>query len=340
MNTPIKVCHFAASQGLGRGEVYVDLANAMAQSDLPIEVGLLVPKNARFRDRVDARVELMEYKAKDHRRNPRLWLEASKLIKQFDPDIVHSHFAKATSIYRGINFFLKKPFVATKHNPRKGAIYEKIEHVIAVSQAVKNSVRKNQATIIYNGIFPIKEPPENRHHGATLKLLSVGRLDPIKGYDLLLQALAQIQVPWELTILGEGNHRKTLEALSQSLGISDRVHLPGYCEDISEYMAACDAYIVSSHSEGCSVALLEAMHYAPLALSTNVGLAEELFPDWLTWDLYAPETLSKALEDYPALIKKYRNWVEPELPKFHMNNAVAQHIELYKSIIAAAHTKR
>jgi len=330
----MRVCHFAASRGLGRGEVYVDLINQMAQTRSDLDVALVAPHDALFRDRLDKRVTFLGYHAKDSRRNPLLWLEVRKLIKRFAPDLVHTHFAKATSIYRTIKPLVGVPYVATKHNPRKGRVYEQVPHAIAVAEVVRQSIGHDRVTVIHNAIVPVEVHRTPREPGQPLRLLAVGRLDPIKAYDKLIRALAVHDVPWTLDLVGEGEHRGALQAVVAELGLQDRVSLPGFASDIPARMANCDAFIMSSFSEGCSVALLEAMYYAPLVLSTPVGLAPELFPDWLLWDHDDPATLAGLFTDYDKLREQYAQWAQGVLPSFHMDACVRGHVELYNKLLA------
>jgi glycosyltransferase involved in cell wall biosynthesis len=328
----MKICHFAASRGLGRGEVYVDLVNRMAQTRDDLEIALLAPHDALFLDRLDERVQFLGYKAKDSRNNPLLWLECASLLRRYNPQLVHTHFAKATAIYRRIKPVVGIPFVATKHNPRKGRIYEKVSNVIAVADVVKQSIGHDRAAVIHNGIVPVQVDRVPREPVTPLRLLAVGRLDPIKAYDKLIRALAEYDQPWTLDLVGEGEHRGELEAVVQQLGLQDKVTLPGFDNNIPARMAACDAFLMSSFSEGCSVALLEAMHYAPLVLSTPVGLAPELFPDWLLWDHDKPTSLAPLFDEYDALRQRYAEWSADILPRFHMDACVAKHVELYQRL--------
>lgn len=329
----MKVCHFAASRGLGRGEVYVDLINRLAATRDDLDVALLAPHDALFRDRLDDRVQFLGYTAKDSRNNPLLWLGCASMMRRFNPDLVHTHFAKATAIYRRIKPVVGTPYVATKHNPRKGRVYEKVPNVIAVADVVKQSIGHGRVAVIHNGIVPVEVNHTPREPGQPLRLLAVGRLDPIKAYDKLIRALATYDQPWTLDLVGEGEHRGELEAVVQQLGLADKVTLPGFDEHIPQRMALCDAFIMSSFSEGCSVALLEAMHYAPLVLSTPVGLAPELFPDYLMWDHDDPATLAPIFNDYDALRQRYADWSADVLPRFHMDACVRQHTELYQTLV-------
>ncbi|MBX2850573.1 MAG: glycosyltransferase [Phycisphaeraceae bacterium] len=331
----MKVCHFAASRGLGRGEVYVDLVNRMASKRDDLEIALLAPYDALFRGRLDERVQFLGYKAKDNRNNPLFWLECASLLRRLNPQLVHTHFAKATAIYRRIKPAVGVPYVATKHNPRKGRIYEKVSNVIAVADVVKQSIGHGRVSVIHNGIVPAQIERAPREPGTPLRLLAVGRLDPIKAYDKLIRALDEYDQPWTLDLVGEGEHRDKLEAVVQQLGLQDKVTLPGFDDNIPARMAACDAFLMSSFSEGCSVALLEAMHYAPLVLSTPVGLAPELFPDWLLWDHDKPASLAPLFNAYDALRQRYADWSAGILPQFHMDACVEKHVDLYQDLVRA-----
>ncbi|WP_345795954.1 glycosyltransferase family 4 protein [Castellaniella sp. MT123] len=94
------------------------------------------------------------------------------------------------------------------------------------------------------------------------RLLAVGRLHPVKGFDCLLQAFSQLAGPfpdWDLTILGEGTERRNLESLRDELGLGDRVSLPGRVGNMAAWYGASDLYVLSSQAEGLSNTLLEAM---------------------------------------------------------------------------------
>lgn len=94
------------------------------------------------------------------------------------------------------------------------------------------------------------------------RLLAVGRLHPVKGFDCLLRAFADLTLmcdDWDLTILGEGSERAALESLRDALGLRDRVSLPGRVGNMAAWYQASDLYVLSSQAEGLSNTLLEAM---------------------------------------------------------------------------------
>ncbi|HEX4823846.1 MAG TPA: glycosyltransferase family 4 protein [Candidatus Polarisedimenticolaceae bacterium] len=93
-------------------------------------------------------------------------------------------------------------------------------------------------------------------------IVAMGRLDPQKGFDLLVDAFASIaaSIPeWELTILGEGPERASLEARVARGGLAGRVHLPGRVTDVASVLNGAEIFVLSSRYEGFPNALLEAM---------------------------------------------------------------------------------
>ncbi|OCP09267.1 MULTISPECIES: glycosyltransferase family 4 protein [unclassified Ensifer] len=93
-------------------------------------------------------------------------------------------------------------------------------------------------------------------------LTAVGRLTSQKGFDLLLEAFAKVapeHPEWKLVIWGEGEARKELEAQRDTLGLNDRVEMPGVTARPGIWVETADAFVLSSRYEGWGIALLEAM---------------------------------------------------------------------------------
>lgn len=103
---------------------------------------------------------------------------------------------------------------------------------------------------------------DNIHTNNTKKIISAGRLQPEKGYDLLLQALKPVftKYPdWSIDIYGEGNDRAMLEKLRDDLGLLPNVRFLGFSSNIHKAYLEASFYVMSSRHEGFPMVLLEAI---------------------------------------------------------------------------------
>jgi glycosyltransferase involved in cell wall biosynthesis len=106
----------------------------------------------------------------------------------------------------------------------------------------------------------------------------IGRLERRKGVDLAIEALARVP-EIRLEVVGEGEQRAALERLAVGLGVRRRVLFHGYVEDARPIVAAADAALCSSRSEGLGMALLEAMSMGRPAVGFAVGGVPEIVKD-------------------------------------------------------------
>ncbi len=120
--------------------------------------------------------------------------------------------------------------------------------------------------------MPSAPPPGGQH--SRLRVGSVGRLDAMKGYDVLLRAIAQVD-DTHLTIWGDGAERPALEQLALELGLGDRISLPGWVDDPRQYLPEVDIFVLPSRSEGFPLAIVEAMLAARPVVGTRVGSVPE-----------------------------------------------------------------
>lgn len=107
---------------------------------------------------------------------------------------------------------------------------------------------------------------------ATARIASVGRLDPQKGFDVLLQALAALgtEAP-DCAIFGEGLLREPLQKMVQNQGLTGVVALPGVVHDLKRRLPDFDLFVLPSRSEGMSNALMEALASGLPCVATNIG---------------------------------------------------------------------
>lgn len=158
--------------------------------------------------------------------------------------------------------------------------------VIGVSQGVTEDIRRaaglkrEKVHTIYNPILtdtfyakaaePVDHPwfvPERDW----LTVVTVGRLTEQKDHDTLLRAIAEVsrQRPVRLLVLGQGERREELEALTGELGIDEIVEFAGFNPNPYRYIAAADVFALSSRWEGFGNVLVEALACGTSVVSTD-----------------------------------------------------------------------
>ena len=204
-----------------------------------------------------------------------------KGISSSDPDVVIS-FLRITNISTILALLgTKYPLIITEHNdPRVfsyGPLWETLRRVtypfcsriVSVSRGVDlgfSSLPESKRAIIYNPIM-VKDDRQADELPAEVDphknwLVSMGRLEPQKGFDLLLQSFAQIasQYPdWQLLILGRGELRSQLYEMKDKLGLSERAVFTGALNNPFSVLKQAKLFVMASRSEGFPMAHGEAL---------------------------------------------------------------------------------
>jgi glycosyltransferase involved in cell wall biosynthesis len=113
-------------------------------------------------------------------------------------------------------------------------------------------------------------------------VLSVGRLDRFKGFDVLIEAHARLrdEIPHRLLILGEGPDRDELVGLAAERGVSASVDLPGFVDDVPGYLARSRAFALASRVEGFGNVLVEALGGGvPVVATDCIGGPRDILAD-------------------------------------------------------------
>jgi glycosyltransferase involved in cell wall biosynthesis len=155
--------------------------------------------------------------------------------------------------------------------------------VIAVSaplaeRLAKDGVRSDRLHLIPNAFTPLFDVLPRAAAREKLGLRPdalvagwVGRLSKEKGADVMLDALAQSDPRWQLSVIGQGEELEQLQKQSMKLRVSSRVTWHGPLVDAGSLFSAFDAFVLSSRTEGTPITLLEAMNAAVPIVSTRVG---------------------------------------------------------------------
>lgn len=322
------ICHFIASKGLGRGEAYIELVNCLCET---VDIVLLVPEGALFLHRIHPKIMVYEYSSHDSRNNPVLYFELYRLLRRINPDVVHTHFAKASEIFSRLNIFLKFPHVATKHNPRKGRIFNTLNNVIAVSEAVAKSVAHKNVQVIHNGIK--REKVSYCKDNDVFTICAIGRLDKIKGFDLLISAVNELDFDFHLNIVGDGDERNSLQQMITNMDLCEKVNLLGFRTDIPDLLAASDLQVMCSHSEGFSLAMIEAIYYSSVFISTPVsGCVDILPPDLLIDNFKIAGKIIEIHDNYTAYVEQFKTVKVKYTDEMSVDRCCQEHVSFYGNL--------
>lgn len=222
------------------------------------------------------------------------------LIREVAPDLVHTHSTKAGLLGRIAARLEGVPAVHTAHawsfsdgQPRRRvltavppeAVVGRITtRFIVVSEADREIAlryrvaRPDQVRVVHNGVadHPGRATPDADPPTITM----VARMAAPKDHALLVDALAAVERPWRLRLVGDGPDRPALEARIQARSLGGRIELLGTRSDVPELLADSQIATLVSKQEGFPLVVLEAMRAGlPVVASDVGGIREALTPD-------------------------------------------------------------
>lgn len=288
----------------GAEQQVVDLAKALRTRGWAVAVLSMTTPSDHVDELVAAGIEVASLDMRRGRPTPADLLRYWAFVRRWRPDIVHSHMVHANLLARiGRAFAPTVPVVCTVHTVMEGRRWRAIAYRLtdrlasattAVSQAAADrsvrigAVPRRRVTVIPNGFdFSRAHVAEGageavrRELGAADHFLwvSVGRLVPEKGHDLLLEALEtvrQARPDVRLAIAGDGPQRRALGQLVVDRGLAGSAMLLGERRDVPTLLAAANAFVLSSRWEGLPMVLLEAAASMLPVVCTDVGGCREI----------------------------------------------------------------
>ena len=217
------------------------------------------------------------------------------------PTVVHTHESDSR-MSRVVSVGLVAPVLAA-------------DRIIAVSNAAKEFICRaiprvrDRTTVVYNGL-PVPSddfPAPLATSGARLAI--IGRLNPNKGQDLAINAVASLvrrgrDVRLEVagdTFAGYEEVERTLRDSVRDLGLEDHVSFAGFC-DIWELLHRTDIVLAPSRTDSLPLAIIQAMLARRPIVAAAVGGIPELIEDGVTGLLVPPEDVHGLIERTEALL--------------------------------------
>jgi glycosyltransferase involved in cell wall biosynthesis len=299
----VRILHVIAGfDAAGAERVLVSLVAASLERD--VAVAVCAP-----RGQLDAELDrrARRFAFADRGRSPRGLAEAAVAVaracRRFCPEVVHAHNVKAAAIAAAGSRLARPvrppPLLATLHGvaayeyrAAAGILRCAAGVVVCVSEDVRRQVvtagfPASRTALIGNGVAPATPLPRDRRQALDRELgldgapvvISVGRLAPVKAQDRFVAAAASVRraVPQaRFLLVGDGPLRGALERQATAAGLSDAVTFTGARLDARDLVARSTVMLVTSRSEGLSVAVLEALAAGVPVVSTDVPGMREL----------------------------------------------------------------
>jgi len=240
-----------------------------------------------------------------------------KIVKEFAPDIVHSHLYFATILAKAFTPS-GVPLVFTQHfefsmNAKKWyyAFVDKLvsrrtHHVIGVSDTVLQDYVKTTSfkghTHVVNNYVPDryfkKQARYGLGEGAILKLVAVGNIKPITNQAYLIKAFQLLKdLPVSCDIYGEGPQLESLRTVATENSLN--IIFKGITDNLSKLLPEYHLYVMPSLTEGFPLALFEAMAVGlPIAVSDIPVFHEVLQNEGNYFSLNDPMDLRRIIEQY------------------------------------------
>ncbi len=217
-------------------------------------------------------------------------------------------------------------------------------HVTASPEAEASAARLpgSDIAVIPNGI---ELPPSVARHARTeeLNILFLGRLDPIKALDRLVEASRNLDdVPHRMTIAGHGDrdYEARLRGLVDRLGLTSRITFAGHVAGMEKtrLLAHADLLVLPSFSENFGMVVAEALaHGRPVIASRGTPWQELERHDCGLWVDNAPESLAAAIRqlasrDLEAMGRRGRAWMDRD---FSWSSIAQRMLAVYRSARSA-----
>lgn len=287
----------------------------------------------------------------------RALLKIKKIVRSFNPDVVHLHSSKAGLLGRIASYFQRnKPKIiftahgwgftpGTKFKNKILSLFTEyltswmLDKIICVSEYDKQIAQKyrvkNKKHIvsIYNGVsipkgkFKFKNVNDRR-----VVFTMVARFDSQKDYELLVEAIYELKKKniemfnlSEFNFVGKGPLFSKVEKTINDKNLSSNINLMGFREDVIDIVGQSDVFLLISKYEGLPISIIEGLSLSKPIISSNVGGVSELINEngfLINKNLQNPQKeISEILNALETYLKM------PELIKTHGENSYKLFLE-------------
>lgn len=281
------------------------------------------------------------------------------MLKSFGkPDIIHAHFYSIAAIASILKRKYGIPFVVTEHSSKLNKpaaqisdldkrlamqAYQSCDQLICVSEALRANVFQNFGhdsivipNMVDNGSFHYLDRAKN---DSPFVFVSVGNLIPIKAFDKLIEAFAQVRNDAKLVIIGDGPERERLQSQIDTLHMDAHIELMGRLnrEEINRVYQKSHVFVLPSQSETFGVSYIEAMYAGLPVIATRCG-GPETFVNENNGILVPVNDVASLVEAMRMMRQNYGNYNQKQISedciaRFSPEVIADKTIKAYSSIL-------
>ena len=286
-----------------------------------------------------------------------------KLIRQYKPDIIHTHLFSA-DVWGRIAAMGVVPakIISTEHNMgyEEGRWKKALKHflsyfndvIVAVSEGVRDyliigqRIEKTRVKVIYNGIdlekFLFRGTQLARYGEGVLRIVTIGRLVPAKAQETLIEAMYQLADEYPqatLQIIGTGPRIQELGDIVKKLHLEKSIEFVGSVANTANYLNKADLFILPSVLEGLGMAAVEAMAIGVPVIATNIPGLNEVVINEETGLLFEPldsqglvGQIKRLLKDTKLQERMILNGRDRVEKMFSVEQMIREYEELYEHL--------
>ena len=354
----MKIVQVMPDFGLAGAETMVEnLSCGLAAEGCDVLVISFFDLHTAITERIENRGIKIKYLGKKRGFDPSIISKMRKIIKAYQPDVIHTHrYVLPYAFLASMGFKAKR--VHTVHNvaqKEQTKVGKNINRVlfryfnvvpVALSKEIQRTIQEvyglpdNRIPVVFNGIdlsrCIVKESYARKD---TFTVLHIGRFMDVKNHELLLRSFARFKGQHSdarLQLLGDGELKENMMQLAGQLNITDAVEFAGLQSNVYPWLHNADVFILPSKFEGMPMTLIEAMGTGLPIIASNVGGLPDMLSSQKEALLIEPkeEKIIEALEMVYSDAKKREYWGRNALQRSSLFSSQAmarKYLQLYSS---------
>jgi glycosyltransferase involved in cell wall biosynthesis len=298
----MKISQVMLSKGFGGAErLFVDFCRALADDGHQVQA-VCHPEFEAVSQLENPNIIIAHLRARwDF--NPLTRMRLAKILRDFSPQVIHSHLARGAAIAGSAGVKTGIPVIANMHNYVNLKYYKNISHFCPSTEDQKRylmtgGVRESHISVIpHFSMIPAVENATAINGNASPVLVSFGRFVHKKGFHILIDAVRQLAdsgLEIKVVLGGDGPEKANLRKQVEALGLEEHIHFPGWVDDVSAFLSKGSYFILPSLDEPFGIVILEAMARGKIILASQAKGPKEILDSSTAWMFELNDSVSLA----------------------------------------------